>query len=100
MEEGRSPGIALRIFVQQRKMKRKTLAAFAVLVMTALLMLTGCSEGGRPDRNTVYEQMKVAGITPGVLLSLDGKTVKRGALIPVSEIRLCLEQIGGIDLAG
>lgn len=40
----------------------------------------------------IGEDMKLAGITPGASLSLDGKTFKYGVLIPVSEIRLCLDE--------
>ena len=40
----------------------------------------------------IDEQMKLAGITPGASLSLDGKTFLYGVLIPVSEINLCLEE--------
>lgn len=40
----------------------------------------------------IDEQMKLAGITPGASLSLDGKTFKYGVLIPVSEIRHCLDE--------
>lgn len=40
---------------------------------------------------TINEQMKLCGITPGASLSLDGKTFKYGVMIPVSEIRLCLD---------
>lgn len=40
----------------------------------------------------VGEQMQLVGITPGASLSLDGKTFKYGVVIPVSEIRLCLDE--------
>ena len=40
----------------------------------------------------IDEQMKLAGITPGASLSLDGKTFLYGVLIPVSEINLCLDE--------
>ena len=40
----------------------------------------------------INEQMKLAGITPGASLSLDGKSFKYGVLIPVSEIRECLKE--------
>ena len=40
----------------------------------------------------INEQMKLAGITPGASLSLDGKTFKYGVLIPVSEIKTCLDE--------
>ena len=36
--------------------------------------------------------MKLVGITPGASLSLDGKTFYYGVLIPVSEIKLCLDE--------
>ena len=38
------------------------------------------------------EDMKLAGITPGASLSPDGKTFYYGVLIPVSEIKLCLDE--------
>ena len=38
------------------------------------------------------EDMKLAGITPGGFYSADGKNFRSGTLIPVSEIRLCLEE--------
>ena len=40
----------------------------------------------------IGEQMKLVGITPGASLSLDGKTFYYGVLIPVSEIKLCLDE--------
>ena len=40
----------------------------------------------------IDEQMKLAGITPGAALSLDGKTFLYGVLIPASEINLCLNE--------
>ena len=36
----------------------------------------------------IGKDMKLAGITPGASLSLDGKTFRYGVMIPVSEIRL------------
>lgn len=39
----------------------------------------------------VNEEMKLAGITPGAYFSPDGKKFISGVLIPVSEIRLCLD---------
>lgn len=39
----------------------------------------------------INEQMKLVGVTPGASFSLDGKTFKYGVLIPVSEIRSCLD---------
>jgi S1-C subfamily serine protease len=38
------------------------------------------------------EDMKLAGITPGASLSPDGKSFYYGVLIPVSEIKLCLDE--------
>lgn len=38
------------------------------------------------------ENMKLVGVTPGASLSPDGKTFYYGVLIPVSEIRLCLDE--------
>lgn len=40
----------------------------------------------------INEEMKLVGITPGASLSLNGKTFKYGVLIPVSEIRICLDE--------
>ena len=40
----------------------------------------------------IGEQMQLVGITPGASLSPDGKTFRYGVLIPVSEIRLCLDE--------
>ena len=40
----------------------------------------------------IGEDMKLVGITPGASLPLDGKTFKYGVLIPVSEIRICLNE--------
>ena len=37
------------------------------------------------------EQMELAGTTPGGSYSLDGKTFHYGVLIPISEIKACLE---------
>jgi hypothetical protein len=39
----------------------------------------------------IGDRMKLVGITPGANLSLGGNDFKYGVLIPVSEIRLCLE---------
>ena len=39
----------------------------------------------------IGEHMKLVGITPGASFSFDGKTFKYGVLIPVSEIKLCLD---------
>lgn len=39
----------------------------------------------------IGEQMGLVGITPGGSYSLDGKTFRYGVLIPVSEIRICLD---------
>ena len=41
----------------------------------------------------IGEDMKLVGITPGASLSPDGKTFRYGVLIPVSEIRLCLNEM-------
>lgn len=43
----------------------------------------------------INEQMELVGITPGGSYSLDGKTFNYGVLIPVSEIRLCLNDWAG-----
>lgn len=43
----------------------------------------------------IGEDMKLVGITPGASLSPNGKTFRYGVLIPVSEIRLCLEEWNG-----
>ncbi|MBQ9392947.1 MAG: trypsin-like peptidase domain-containing protein [Oscillospiraceae bacterium] len=43
----------------------------------------------------IGEQMQLVGITPGAVLSPDGKTVKYGVLIPAGEINLCLAEWGG-----
>lgn len=40
----------------------------------------------------IGKDMKLAGIIPGESLSLDGKTFRYGVMIPVSEIRLCLNE--------
>ena len=45
----------------------------------------------------VNEQMKLIGITPGGSYSLDGKTFNYGVLIPVSEIRQCLNDWKGVS---
>lgn len=45
---------------------------------------------GSSGGTAINEQMKLVGITPGASLSLDGKTFKYGVLIPVSEIKICL----------
>ena len=39
----------------------------------------------------INEKMELIGVTPGAGLSLNGKNFKFGYLIPVSEIKLCLE---------
>ena len=39
----------------------------------------------------IGEDIKLVGITPGASLSLDNKTFKYGVPIPVSEIRICLD---------
>ncbi len=39
--------------------------------------------------------MKLIGTTPGGAFSADGKTFKYGVMIPVSELKLCLEEWGG-----
>ena len=38
------------------------------------------------------EQMQLAGTTPGGAFSLDGKTFNFGVMIPVSEIKICLDE--------
>ena len=40
----------------------------------------------------INEQMQLAGTTPGGSYSLDGKTFHYGVLIPVSEIKICLDE--------
>lgn len=40
----------------------------------------------------ISEKMQLIGITPGAALSLDGKAFKYGVLIPVSEIRKCMDE--------
>ena len=40
----------------------------------------------------INEHMKLVGITPGASFSIDGKTFNYGVLIPVSEIKLCLDE--------
>ena len=50
-------------------------------------MYSGSSGGA-----AIGEQMKLVGITPGIVVALDGETFERGVLIPVSGIRLCLEE--------
>ena len=40
----------------------------------------------------IGEDMHLVGITPGASISPDGKTFRYGVLIPVSEIRLCLDE--------
>lgn len=40
----------------------------------------------------INEQMQLVGITPGGYYSADGKTFKCGTLIPVSEIKTCLDE--------
>lgn len=42
------------------------------------------------------EQMQLIGTVPGGSFSLDGKTFRYGVLIPVSEIKTCLEDWGGL----
>ena len=44
----------------------------------------------------VNEKMELIGTTPGGSYSLDGKTFNYGVLIPVSEIRLCLNEWAGV----
>ena len=53
-------------------------------------MNTGSSGGA-----AFGEGMELVGITPGVVMSLDRRSVERGVLIPASEIRLCLAEWGG-----
>ena len=36
--------------------------------------------------------MIIVGVTPGASLSSDGRTFRYGVLIPVSEVRLCLDE--------
>lgn len=43
----------------------------------------------------INEKMELVGITPGGSYSLDGKTFNYGVLIPVSEIRQCLNDWSG-----
>ena len=43
----------------------------------------------------INEKMELVGITPGGSYSLDGKTFNYGVLIPVSEIRQCLNDWNG-----
>lgn len=50
-------------------------------------MCSGSSGGA-----AIGEQMELVGITPGIVVALDGKTFRHGVLIPVSEIKLCLEE--------
>ena len=50
-----------------------------------LLKVVGAGHGA------INEQMKLSGITPGASFSLDGETFRFGVMIPVSEIRLCLD---------
>ena len=50
-------------------------------------MQVGSSGGAVLDEN-----MKLVGITPGASLSLDGKDFYYGVMIPVSEIRICLDE--------
>ena len=38
------------------------------------------------------EQMQLAGTTPGGSFSLDGKTFNYGVMIPISEIKICLDE--------
>jgi len=40
----------------------------------------------------INDQMKLVGITPGGYYSADGKAFKSGMLIPVSEIKTCLDE--------
>lgn len=40
----------------------------------------------------INDRLQLVGITPGASLSLDGKTFRFGVLIPVSEIKLCLDE--------
>ena len=53
-------------------------------------MHVGSSSGA-----AINEQMELAGITPGGSYSLDGKTFNYGVLIPVSELRQCLNDWSG-----
>ncbi|MBR0512672.1 MAG: hypothetical protein IJK06_00295 [Clostridia bacterium] len=45
----------------------------------------------------INEKMELIGITPGGSYSLDGKTFNYGVLIPVSEIRQCLNDWNGMS---
>ena len=40
----------------------------------------------------IGEDMKLVGITPGASLGLSGNSFQYGILIPVSEIRICLDE--------
>ena len=40
----------------------------------------------------INEKMELVGTTPGGSYSLDGKTFNYGVLIPISEIKICLEK--------
>lgn len=50
---------------------------------------------GSSGGTAINEQMELAGITPGGSYSLDGKAFNYGVLIPVSEIRQCLNDWSG-----
>lgn len=52
---------------------------------------TAYIHSGSSGGAALNEQMQLCGITPGGSYSPDGKDFRYGVLIPVSEIRLCLE---------
>ena len=73
-------------------MKARKARSVILIVLIVTAVLAGCVGNGG-NRNIVYEDMKLVGITPGASLSPNGKTFRYGVLIPVSEIRLCLNKM-------
>jgi len=57
---------------------------------------SACIQIGSSGGAAINEQMQLIGTVPGGSFSLDGKTFRYGVLIPASEIRLCLQDWGGL----
>ena len=73
-------------------MTERRIMSVMLIVLALAVALSGCG-GNNDNRNVVYEDMKLVGITPGASLSPNGKEFRYGVLIPVSEIKLCLEEM-------
>lgn len=97
-------------------MKKPVIHTMILLMVVVALMLTGCvtsgiktfgastgypsnamehnayMDAGSSGGAAIDEDMKLVGITPGVVTSFDRNSVDRGVLIPASEIRLCLDE--------